>query len=152
MNLMLNGRDLSLVSIPYDGQGVSPAGLKPIARFSPDARMSYDGRGMALLSDTIVGGGHPSLHPNRRHIVTDAYVGEKCAFGDGTVPIRWIDLTNGTESVLARIQSLPPFTGPFNAMRVDPHPAWDRTYTKIVFNACPTGTRQVFIADMADLV
>lgn len=114
-------------------------------------RMRYDGQGLAAMT-TAIGTGHPTLHPDGRHVLTDTYYQEYVDYGDGTIPIRWIDLPAGTEEQLIRIRSLPPYTGPLDAMRVDPHPAWDRTYTRVAFNACPTGTRQVFIADMAALV
>ena len=57
-----------------------------------------------------------------------------------------------SEEQIIRICSQPPFTGPVYAMRVDPHSAWDRTYTRVAINACPTGTRQVYIADLSGLV
>jgi hypothetical protein len=31
-------------------------------------------------------------------------------------------------------------------LRTDPHPAWDRSWTRVTFNACPKGHRQVFVA------
>jgi len=37
-------------------------------------------------------------------------------------------------------------------LRVDPHPAWDRSHTRIAFNACPDGKRRVFVADLADIL
>lgn len=109
-------------------------------------RMRYDGEGLAALT-TCRGSGHPTLHPDGRHVLTDTYPWES-PHHDGTVLIRWIDTAAGTERTLVRIGSQPPYSGPFGAMRVDPHPAWDRTCTRVAFNACPTGTRQVFLADV----
>lgn len=148
LNMMLDGKRMSLVTVRYDGEGVSPEGLRPIAGVEPNSYMSYDGRGLKILTTAVEGGGHPSMHPDGRHLVTDAYQGEPCAFTDGTVPIRWIDVVAGTERNLVRIRSLPPYVGPMSALRVDPHPAWDRSYTRVTFNACPDGTRRVYIADM----
>lgn len=37
------------------------------------------------------------------------------------------------------------------ALRVDPHPAWDRQGRFIVFNGFAGGTRRVYVADMASL-
>jgi hypothetical protein len=37
-------------------------------------------------------------------------------------------------------------------MRVDPHPAWDRTWRYVTFNAFVDGTRRVFVADMKELI
>ncbi len=63
-------------------------------------RAHYDGSHLQTLSDSIRGSGHPSLHPGERYIVTDAYPWEKVAYGDGTVPIRLIDLQNNQEETL----------------------------------------------------
>lgn len=112
-------------------------------------RMRYDGQGLEGMT-TAMGTGHPTVHPDGKHILTDTYQREYVDVDDGTIPIRWIDIAKGTEEQLIRICSRPPYSGPLYAMRVDPHPAWDRTYTRFAINACPKGTRQVFIADMAE--
>ncbi|MNZ25843.1 hypothetical protein D3C78_430170 [compost metagenome] len=97
------------------------------------------------------GSGHPTTDPTQRYILTDAYPNESVSFGDGTVPIRLIDIASGLEHCLIRIKTLPSFTGKDLDMRVDPHPAWDRSGKAIVFNAYPNGKRQVFIADMSQI-
>ena len=107
----------------------------------------YDGVGLGELVPGVKGSGHPRLHPDETHIVTDAYQYESMAFGDGTTPIRWIDVRARTERDLIRIRTQPYFQGPKGELRVDPHPAWDRGFRRIVFNACPDGRRGVFIAD-----
>jgi hypothetical protein len=114
-------------------------------------RMRYDGRDLLPLTEAVVGSGHPTLHPDARHLVADAYLHEPPSFGDGTVPIRWIDVVKGTERTLVRIRTQPPYMGPFKAMRVDPHPAWDRTFQRVAFNACPNGSRRVFLADLSQM-
>jgi len=111
-------------------------------------RMRYDGSELISLNNKISGCGHPSLHCDGRHLLSDAYVFEPLAFKDGTVPIRLVDIEAGTEQIIARIGSKPPYMGPFYALRVDPHPAWDRTFSRIAFNACPDGTRRIYIADI----
>jgi Tol biopolymer transport system component len=108
----------------------------------------YDGSDLRVLHDAVIGSGHPTLHPDGRHILTDAYGHEPIAFGDGTVPIRWIDIQSGMEEQLVRINTTPGFKGPKNQLRVDPHPAWDRGFKRIAFNACPNGKRQVFVAEV----
>jgi hypothetical protein len=70
--------------------------------------------------------------------------------GDGTTPIRWIDLESSTEMELVRIRTLSDHERRVLALRVDPHPAWDRDFRRIAFNACPDGRRQVFVADLRD--
>lgn len=98
------------------------------------------------------GSGHPSLHPGGRYVLTDAYPTEPVARGDGTVPLRWIDRTSGEERILAHVPALPPHRVAGNAWRVDPHPVFDRSGTRVVFNAAPGGVRGVFLADISGLV
>ena len=112
----------------------------------------YDGSDLRTIVPDVIGSGHPTLHPNGKHIVTDAYLSEPLAFGDGTTPIRWIDVEGGAEQTLVRIRTKPLTSGPLNVLRVDPHPAWDRAYRRIVFNACPEGRRRVFLADLGGLL
>lgn len=112
-------------------------------------RVGYDGSDLRALTTRIVGSGHPTLHPDDRHVVTDAYLKEPMAYGDGTTPIRWFDLEEETESAPIRINNDPPFPGPAGILRIDPHPAWDRSYRWIVFNGCDEGVRRVYLADMA---
>ncbi len=104
------------------------------------------------MDDTLRGSGHPTLHPNWRHIVTDAYTGERVAFGDGTVPIRLADLSDKSDKNLVRIQTLPDYKGPKNELRVDPHPAWDYQYKRVAFNGFADGTRRVYVADLTSMV
>lgn len=116
------------------------------------ARVRYDGTDLTTLSRAFRGSGHPTMHPDGHHVLTDAYPQEPVAFGDGTVPIRWLDLRSGEERTLVRIQTRSEHERREVALRVDPHPAWDRTFTRIAFNACPGGRRQVFVADLAGVV
>ena len=95
-----------------------------------------------------VGSGHPSFHPNGRYIITDAYPDEKIAYDDGTVPIRLIDTQLQKEVVIARI-FVSDISGEF---RIDPHPAWDRSGNYVVFNGYVGDTRQVYMADLSQLI
>jgi hypothetical protein len=113
------------------------------------AQVHADGTGLRKMSATAIGSGHPTVHPDGRHLLTDTYTWENLAFGDGTIPIRWVDLDTGTEEVLVRINTRPPCEDP--VMRIDPHPAWDRTWRYVTFNAFVDGTRRVFVADMQGL-
>jgi hypothetical protein len=125
-----------LMNLDTDGEGL---------RF---ARVRYDGLGCAALSRTLRGSGHPTMHPDGRHILTDAYPHETVAYGDGTTPLRWIDVTAGTERALLRIRTRSDFEADAPALRVDPHPAWDREFRRVAFNACPDGHRHVFVAQL----
>ena len=115
-------------------------------------RARYDGSRYGTMTDAVFGSGHPTLHPNGRHIVTDAYPREPVAFGDGTTPIRLVGLDTGEEKTLVRIQVEPPFRGPKGQLRVDPHPAWDCGFRRIACNACPDGTRRVYVADLSEVL
>lgn len=110
-----------------------------------------DGGHLHALHPDIPGSGHPTLHPNGRHLLTDTYVKES-PWDDGTVPLRWIDLVDGTDTAVVRIGSLSEFIGPMNELRIDPHPAWDYPRRRVVFNGCDGGTRRVYLADFSALL
>lgn len=112
------------------------------------ARLTRDGADCETLVPEIRGSGHPSLRRDGRYLLTDAYVTEPMAFADGTAPIRLVDLRTAADTTLVRIRTRPEAERRTGALRVDPHPAWDRDFTRIAFNACPAGTRQVFVADL----
>jgi hypothetical protein len=112
------------------------------------ARLALDGSTCETLAPAVRGSGHPTLHPAGRHLLTDAYIDEPLAFGDGTAPIRLVDLLDGRETQLARISIQPLAERSTGVLRVDPHPAWDRSYTHIAFNACADGRRRVYVAEL----
>ena len=116
------------------------------------ARLALDGSTCETLVPAVPGSGHPTLHPDGLHLLTDAYVDEPLAFGDGTTPLRLVDLRSGSETQLVRIGIRPLAERSTGTLRVDPHPAWDRTCTRIAFNACPEGKRRVYVADLADIL
>jgi len=109
-----------------------------------------NGDHLRKMHDTAVGSGHPTVHPHGRYVLTDAYNRETVAFGDGTVPLRWVDLNTGQEKAVVRIHTQQPFRQ--RVLRVDPHPAWDRAWRYVAFNGFVGGTRRVFVADMAEVI
>jgi len=116
-------------------------------------QVNLDGSGFRQIRDGLLGSGHPAVVGRSRpgeptHILTDSYEHESVAFGDGTVPLRWIDLRDGSEECLVRVNVRQPV--PDGGMRIDPHPAWDRTCRWFAFNGFVGGTRRVFIADMSE--
>lgn len=113
-----------------------------------DCRRILDGP----ADEVPIGSGHPSVHPDGRHILTDAYTFESFSFGDGTVPLRWIDRRTKTEQVAVRISTESPHESTFRTLRVDPHPAWDRSWRWVFFNGFVNGTRRVYVADFAPLL
>jgi hypothetical protein len=72
------------------------------------------------------------------------------AYQDGTIPLRWVDLETGREQAIVRINTLQPHED--SVLRIDPHPAWDRTWRYVTFNAFVGGTRRVFLADLKSLL
>lgn len=113
-------------------------------------RFACDGSGLEALSRNCPGSGHPTLHPDGRHILTDAYPHESRS--PDTVPLRWIDLQSDSEVTLADVPAIPPFAGPRQELRIDPHPAWDRSHTRVAFNCLHQGTRAVAVADLSKLL
>ena len=113
-------------------------------------QVNRDGSDLRKMLEDVPGSGHPTVHPNDTHLITDTYTNEKTAFGDGTIPLRWVNLNTGEDQVLVRINTAQPCRD--SVLRVDPHPAWDRSWRYVTFNAFVGGTRRVFIADMKDLI
>ncbi len=115
-------------------------------------QVNYDGSDLRKITQRTPGSGHPTVHPNGRHILTDTYTHEPMAFGDGSVPLRWIDVVNDTETMLLRTGSRVEPKGK-GVLRLDPHPAWDRTWKWFAFNGVDaTNTRRVYLVDMSDRV
>lgn len=113
-------------------------------------QVNADGSQLRKMLDNTPGSGHPTVCPDGLHLLTDTYTREATAYGDGTIPLRWVDLRSGEEEVIVRINTQQPCVD--SVLRVDPHPAWDRTWRYVTFNAFLGGTRRVFIADMTDLI
>ncbi|MFO7871480.1 MAG: hypothetical protein R6V03_08625 [Kiritimatiellia bacterium] len=109
-----------------------------------------DGSDIGPITTAVPGSGHPSVHPDGRHILADVYAHSKAFVVDGTTPLRWIDYIEGTEEELVRFHSSPEVDD--NTMRVDPHPAWTRDWRYVTFNSFIDGTRRVLLADMRELV
>lgn len=115
-------------------------------------KVNYDGSGLGRILDDIPGSGHPTVHLDGHHILTDAYVEDPVAFGDGTVPIRLVDLDKRNEQTLIRMRTRTAEQASCVALRVDPHPAWDLRQRWLAFNGFADGTRRVYIADLSELV
>jgi hypothetical protein len=113
-------------------------------------RFGSDGAGRRVLSNSLQGSGHPTLHPDGRHILTDSYLYENG--NRDWVPLRWVDLKEDREETLVRIPCAPAFAGPVGEWRIDPHPAWDATFTRVAFNCLSHGKRAVAVADLSSLI
>ena len=110
----------------------------------------YDGSDFRVLSESIDGSGHPSFHKNGRYIVSDVYPEEPFALASKEVPIRLIDVEKQVEKNLCYIftRGMPNA----NVLRIDPHVAWSRDYSKVCFNASPEGRRQIYVADVNEII
>lgn len=115
-------------------------------------RVNADGSNLGPILNTPLGSGHPTLHPDGVHILTDAYSGEPVTARDGTIPLRWVDRRNGSERHLVRIRIETPQQQTCSALRVDPHPAWDASNRWVAFNAFADGTRRVYVADLSRVI
>ncbi len=112
---------------------------------------NYDGTDLRAILPDRRGSGHPTVHPDGRHILTDCYLGEM-AWDDGRIPLRWVDVVDDSERTIVRVRTQMPEGYRGGSMRVDPHPAWDPTNRWVAFNACPEGTRGVYLMDMRPLL
>lgn len=121
--------------------------LKPDGKTMRFCRFRYDGSDFTVLSEKRLGSGHPSVTPDGRYLVTDAYPNEPVALDNGEVPIRLVDLEADDERNVCTIYTLGKDKGK-GVLRLDPHPAWNRDYKSVCFNGAPNGKRQVFIADL----
>lgn len=123
LNIRDDTKDLDLVSVRYDGTNLRS--LHPI------------------------GSGHPSMHAKHPFIITDAYPREPVTRGDGTAPLRLIDLRTKTEVALAQVLLTRSDSAKLTSEhRIDAHPVWDPTGRYIVFNGVHNDTRAVFVADV----
>lgn len=113
------------------------------------AKVRYDGTGLHSIAPR--GSGHPSMHRTLPFVITDAYLGESVTRGDGTAPLRLIDLRDRSEVVLAHVLLNPKTPKKLSLeFRIDAHPVWDRTGRYVVFNGVHDNTRSVFVADLGE--
>ena len=90
-------------------------------------------------------------------MISDAYPREADAYGDGTTPLLFVDLEKHQRKVLLRMDAVSQFfdddMNKASSMRVDLHPAWDKSsYTRVAINGVLEGTRRVFVADLSEIV
>jgi hypothetical protein len=123
----------------------------------------FDGSDFKVLSEKHLGSGHPSVSGNGKYLLADAYPKQSYVNAtDGEVSLRLINLNTDGELQLCTIpndvgggisQSIPgdKITGG-SQHKLDPHPAWNRLYNQICFNGAPGGIRQVFLADLKNVL
>lgn len=132
-----------------------PDGEHLIMNLTPDGenrrfcQFRYDGSDFKILTEKFLGSGHPRIEPEVRYIIADTYVRGPWPDDNGEVPLRLIDLSAEEEREVARINTFGENRG---SLRVDPHPAWSRDHKSFCFNAVSNGNRQVYIADLSDVI
>lgn len=111
------------------------------------ASFKYDGTEIKTIFKP--GSGHPSFNPTGiPFVITDAYPDEPISAGDGTAPLRLLNIAAQKEQDIAKV-FLSNTTGEF---RVDEHPAWDLSGRYVIFNGFTNHTRCVYIADLKNLL
>ena len=155
-----DGSDVHLTpSFPLWGHGGGhpnwhPDGEHLLRNLRPDGttvrlcKIAFDGSHYEVLSQTIEGGGHPTIEPRERYIITDA---NERRDGEDCVRIRLIDLVAQQDHTVCTMPTIRERDG-HTVLRVDGHPAWSRDYRKVLFQATPDGARQLFLADLSDVV
>jgi Tol biopolymer transport system component len=110
----------------------------------------YTGKEFKILSHKHKGTGHPSVNADFTYLLSDYYVDEYKALGLDGAPIRLINLNTDEEVYICTV-----FTDVDSnneTFRIDPHPVWSHDYKKVCFNGAPEGKRQVFIADLTEVL
>lgn len=115
------------------------------------ARFSVDGTELFQVGGYATGSGHPTMSRDMDFVLTDAYVDEPVAFGDGSVPIRWVSTDGKVDRCLIRMMCNPVWAGPNREWRVDPHPAWSPCGNLVAINGYDGGTRKVYVANLSSL-
>ncbi|MFP4097111.1 MAG: hypothetical protein ACLFUB_21685 [Cyclobacteriaceae bacterium] len=109
-----------------------------------------DGSDMKLLSKHT-GGGHLSVRPDTRWLVTDAYTWQQEFVNErGEVKIRLIDLVSDEEEAICYVYTLPLHI--YGVLRNNPHPVWSRDFSKVLFCGTPAGKSEIFIADLGNVI
>lgn len=118
-------------------------------------QVNVDGSDYRPITEALPGSGHPTLHPDGRHILTDTYVRElrdrvPAGIPSDHTPIRLLDLESETEEALVWIPTRTPGQDTMDGvLRVDPHPAWNRDYSMVMVNTFIDGTRRPVVLMMA---
>ncbi|MGK7393279.1 MAG: hypothetical protein ACNS62_01860 [Candidatus Cyclobacteriaceae bacterium M3_2C_046] len=118
----------------------------------------YDGSDFRILTEKHMGSGHPSVEPSTRYLISDAYMKQTYVVKGDEIPLRFIDLKEDREHQLCTISNNVGNQGKMysdeggSQFKLDPHPAWSRNYRSICFNGAIKGQRQVFIADLSQMI
>ena len=109
----------------------------------------YDGSGFKILSEKLEGGGHPSIEPRGRFLITD----EDTKLEDAAaVKLRLADLNADEEQAVCTIPTIDKNALDDKMFRLDGHPVWSRDYKQVSLPAAPEGKRQLFLVDLSAVV
>lgn len=126
-------------------------------------QFKYDGTDFRILSERHTGSGHPSIDITGRYLLADAYPKQTYVVNaNGEIPIRLIDLPSDEEQILCTIANDVGGKGAQytaenssqggSGYKLDPHPVWSPDRQNIAFNGAPEGKRQVYIADLKQVI
>ena len=108
-------------------------------------QIRYDGSQRKIRSEILEGGGHPSIEPTDRYLITD-----DDSNGDKVI-IRLVDFQTQKQQIICSLPTINRFSIKEPSLRLDAHPVWNRDYKKFCFQAAPEGIRQLFIADLSEM-
>jgi hypothetical protein len=123
----------------------------------------WDGSDFKVLSERHPGSGHPSISPDGRWLLADAYPKQlDVVKSDGEIPIRLLDLKQDEERVICTIANDVGGGGKQyletnekeggSQFKLDPHPVWSADGKRVAFNGAPEGRRQVFVAEVSAML
>jgi hypothetical protein len=131
-------------------------GIHIIRNMEPDGgdttrfvQAKYDGTEFKILCEKLKGGGHPSVEPWGKYLITD-----ENGYVDGTavIKLRLVDLIAEEERCVCAIGTIDKKALKDTVFRLDGHPVWSRDYKKVSLQAAPEGRRQLFIVDLQNTV
>ena len=88
--------------------------------------------------------GHMTLSPDRRWMLTDTYPDK--SHMRTLLLYKW---PGGPRVDIAKFYSPPELEGP---LRCDLHPRWSRSGRKICIDSAHTGTRQMYVLDVTQII
>lgn len=109
----------------------------------------YSGTEFKVLCPKMKGGGHPSVEPRGRYLITDE---NDIVDGLAVVKLRLVDLIAEEEQCVCAIPTINKKKLKDTVFRLDGHPVWSRDYKKVSLQAAPNGKRQLFVVDLSKVI
>lgn len=110
----------------------------------------YDGSDFKILCEKIEGGGHPSVEPNGKYLITDERDNDDN--GAAVIKLRLVDLIAEEEQYVCTIPTIDKNVLKNTVFRLDGHPAWSQDYKKVSLQAAPDGYRQLFVVNLENII